>query len=117
LTRGGLASALVEIAEACGLTFTLREDAIPVVDSVRAICEILGLDPLHVANEGRFIAFVPATHVEQALAILHRDPLGADARQIGAVDAAQPGRVILRTRFGAQRIVDMLSGEQLPRIC
>jgi hydrogenase expression/formation protein HypE len=117
LTRGGLASAVVEIAEACGLSFTLHEDRIPVEGSVRAICEILGFDPLHIANEGRFIAFVPATHVERVLAILHGDPLGFDARQIGTVDAGTPGRVILRTAFGAHRIVDMLSGEQLPRIC
>ena len=117
LTRGGLASAVVEIAEACGLSFTLHEDRIPVEGSVRAICEILGFDPLHIANEGRFIAFVPAMHVERSLAILHRDPLGFDARQIGTVDAGTPGQVILRTAFGVHRILDMLSGEQLPRIC
>ena len=122
LTRGGLASALVEIAEVCGLGFTIHEDRIPVGSTVRAICEILGLDPLHVANEGRFIAFVPSTHMEQALEVLHRDPLGSGASQIGAVDAGTVGadtvgQVILRTAFGAHRILDMLSGEQLPRIC
>jgi hydrogenase expression/formation protein HypE len=117
LTRGGLASALVEIAEVCGLGFTIHEDRIPVEGTVRAICEILGLDPVHVANEGRFIAFVPTTHLERALEVLHHDPLGMGARQIGTVDARKPGQVVLRTAFGAHRILDMLSGEQLPRIC
>jgi hydrogenase expression/formation protein HypE len=117
LTRGGLASALVEIADARGLGFTIDENRIPVESTVRAICEILGLDPLHVANEGRFIAFVPTTHLERALEVLHDDPLGVAARQIGTVDGVKPGQVILRTALGAHRILDMLSGEQLPRIC
>jgi hydrogenase expression/formation protein HypE len=117
LTRGGLASALVEIAEASALAIQIQEDRIPLHDMVRAVCEILGLDALHVANEGRFIAFVPAGDAERALEVLHGDPLGADARQIGIVAEGRPGMVILRNAFGTNRILDMLSGEQLPRIC
>ncbi len=117
LTRGGLASALVEIAEASSCAFQIREHEIPVHDTVRAVCEILGLDALHVANEGRFVAFVPASHAELALDVLRRDPLGVGARQIGTVDEGAPGMVILRSSFGTNRILDMLSGEQLPRIC
>jgi hydrogenase expression/formation protein HypE len=117
LTRGGLASALVEIAEASGLAIQVQEDKIAVHDTVRAVCEILGLDALHVANEGRFVAFVPASHAQSALDILAGDPLSAGARQIGIVAEGEPGRVTLRSSFGTNRILDMLSGEQLPRIC
>jgi hydrogenase expression/formation protein HypE len=117
LTRGGLASALVEIAEASGLACRIHEDKIPVHDTVRAVCEILGLDPLHVANEGRFVAFVAPAHAEHALDLLRRDPLGAGAQRIGTVEEEAPGRVTLRSSFGTNRILDMLSGEQLPRIC
>jgi hydrogenase expression/formation protein HypE len=117
LTRGGLASTLVEIAEASGLALHIHEDAIPVHDTVRAVCEILGLDALHVANEGRFVAFVPCSHAERVLDLLHRDSLGVDARQIGTVQEGPPGLVTLRNAFGGNRLVDMLSGEQLPRIC
>jgi hydrogenase expression/formation protein HypE len=117
LTRGGLASALVEIAEASGLAFQIQEDKIPVHDAVRAVCEILGFDALHVANEGRFIAFVPAADAEQALDGLRCDPLAAHARQIGVVQEDTGRRVMMRNAFGANRILDMLNGEQLPRIC
>jgi hydrogenase expression/formation protein HypE len=117
LTRGGLASALVEIAEASGLELEVDENKIAVVEPVRAICEILGLDVLHVANEGRFIALVPSEHAETALEVLRGDALGADARQIGRVAEAASRRVILRSPLGTRRILDMLSGEQLPRIC
>jgi hydrogenase expression/formation protein HypE len=117
LTRGGLASALVEIAEDARLSLCVQEDKIPVSAPVRGICEILGLDPLHVANEGRFVAFVPAADAERAVEVLHGDPLGAGACVIGAVDERPAGRVVLRTAFGVNRILDMLSGEQLPRIC
>jgi hydrogenase expression/formation protein HypE len=117
LTRGGLASALVEIAEASGLAFEIHEDAIRVHDSVRSVCEILGLDALHVANEGRFVAFAPPGHADRALELLHEDPLAAEARQIGIVEEGAPGAVTLRNAFGTRRILDMLSGEQLPRIC
>ena len=117
LTRGGLASALVEIAEASGLELEVDENKIAVAEPVRAICEILGLDVLHVANEGRFIALVPSDHAEKALEALRGDPLGADARQIGRVAEPASRRVILRSALGTRRILDMLSGEQLPRIC
>lgn len=117
LTRGGLASALVELAEASGFEFQVDVNAIPVDETVRAICEILGLDVLHVANEGRFIAFVQATEAERALEVLHGGPCGAGARQIGVVEKAARGRVILRSALGTRRVLDMLSGEQLPRIC
>jgi hydrogenase expression/formation protein HypE len=117
LTRGGLASALVEIAESAGVMIRIREDDIPVRGDVRAACELLGFDPLYVANEGRFIAFVPEEEAERALEILRACPLTADARRIGQVEADEPGLVSLRSRVGANRVVDMLSGEQLPRIC
>jgi len=117
LTRGGLASALNEIAEAAGITITMDESRIPVREDVQGACEILGLDPLYVANEGRFIAFVPEAEGERALAILRSDPLGAEACIIGRVEAKQSALVTMRNRIGTRRIIDMLSGEQLPRIC
>ena len=119
LTRGGLASALVEIAQAARVLIELNERAIPVRPDVKGACEILGLDPLYVANEGRFVAFVAEGDAERALQILREDPLGENAQLIGHVhpsDDAQ-GLVTLRTEIGATRVVDMLSGEQLPRIC
>jgi hydrogenase expression/formation protein HypE len=117
LTRGGLASALVEIAEASKLELQVDENAIPVHDAVRAVCEILGLDVLHVANEGRFIAFVPARQAESALSVLRSDSLGVGARRIGVVACGASGRVTLRSPLGTRCILDMLSGEQMPRIC
>lgn len=112
LTRGGLASALVEIAQAAHVHIHIDENAVPVNDDVRGACEILGLDPLYVANEGRFIAFVPAHELEETLLIL-----GDHARQIGVVNANDDDLVTLKSAIGATRILDMLSGEQLPRIC
>ncbi len=117
LTRGGLATALVEIAETADVHIHLAEDAIPVREEVRGACEILGLDPLYVANEGRFVAFVPADQAEDALAVLRRQPLGAAAGRIGEVTADPKGLVTLKSTLGTTRILDMLSGEQLPRIC
>ena len=117
LTRGGLATALAEIAGAARLRVRVEEDLIPVPDEVRGACEILGLDPMFVANEGRFISFVPEAEAERALAALHADPVSAQARVIGSVEADSAGRAVLRSRIGASRIIDMLSGEQLPRIC
>ena len=117
LTRGGLASALVEIAEASRLAIAIEETAVPVREDVRGACEILGFDPLYVANEGRFVAFVAASDAERALAQLRRDPRCAEARVIGSVRDAPAGLVTIKSRIGATRIVDMLSGEQLPRIC
>jgi hydrogenase expression/formation protein HypE len=117
LTRGGLASAVVEIASAAGLHLHLEETAIPVREDVRAACEILGFDPLYVANEGRFVAFVPAAQADRALAILAGHDVSRGAVRIGSVAETPAGIVTLRSRIGATRVVDMLSGEQLPRIC
>jgi hydrogenase expression/formation protein HypE len=117
LTRGGLASALVEIAGTARLQIRVDEDRIPVPDEVRGACEILGLDPMFVANEGRFICFVPAESARRALEALRGDPVAAGAIEIGVVEADARGRAILRSRIGRARIIDMLSGEQLPRIC
>jgi len=117
LTRGGLASALVEIAEASRLHLEIHESAIPVLEDVQGACEILGFDPLYVANEGRFVAFVPAREAEQALKQMRAHPLGQQANVIGTVSADNPGLVTMKSRIGATRIVDTLSGEQLPRIC
>jgi hydrogenase expression/formation protein HypE len=117
LTRGGLASALNEIAETRGVTILIREKEIPIVPGVKAACEILGLDPLYVANEGRFVAFVPKEEAPRAVEILRKDPVSADARIIGEVSAESRGAVEMLTRIGTRRRVDLLSGEQLPRIC
>ncbi len=117
LTRGGLASALVEIAEAAHLHIEIEEAAIPLLEDVKGACEILGFDPLYVANEGRFISFAPANQAEHALQLLRSHPLGAQACIIGTVMHDNPGLVTMRSRIGATRVVDTLSGEQLPRIC
>jgi hydrogenase expression/formation protein HypE len=117
LTRGGLASALNEIAEAANLTLLVEEQLIPVRQDVRGACEILGLDPLHVACEGRFAAFVPERDAERALAILRKHPVSAGACRIGNVTGQRSPKVLLKSTLGVQRILDMLSGEQLPRIC
>lgn len=117
LTRGGLASALVEIAETVHLHLSVDEVAIPLQDDVRGACELLGLDPLYVANEGRFIAFVPEQQAAQALAILQQSPDGKAAHLIGHVEPEPEGLVTLRSQIGGQRLLDMLSGRQLPRIC
>jgi hydrogenase expression/formation protein HypE len=112
LTRGGLASGLCEIANTAHVHIHIEEDAVPVNEDVRGACEILGLDPMYVANEGRFIAFVPAKDAEQTLTIL-----GSEGRCIGTVSAGADRLVTLTSAIGATRILDMLSGEQLPRIC
>ncbi len=117
LTRGGLGSALIEIAEAAKLHVHIDERAVPVREDVRGACEILGLDPLFVANEGRFAAFVAPEDADRALEILRAHPLGEDAVRIGEVRDDRAGLVTLRSAIGADRVVDMLSGEQLPRIC
>ena len=117
LTRGGLASALVEIAEAAGLSIEIDERKIPVSPEVRGACEILGFDPLYVANEGRFIAFLPERDAERARAVLRACPLAAEAVVIGEVSRKRPGTVTAKTALGTTRFVDMFSGEQLPRIC
>jgi hydrogenase expression/formation protein HypE len=116
-TRGGVASATNEIAAAAQVGLRLDERAIPLAEQVRGACEILGLDPLYVANEGKCLAIVAPEAAEQALALLRAHPLGREAAVIGKVVADHPGRVMMRSRVGGTRIVDMLSGEQLPRIC
>ncbi|HVS52590.1 MAG TPA: hydrogenase expression/formation protein HypE [Opitutaceae bacterium] len=117
LTRGGLATSLVEIAETAKLAIAIDEERVPVTEPVRGACEILGLEPLYVANEGRFVCFVPAAQADRALEILARTAPGGPPALIGHVKAAPAGRVTLRSVIGAERIVDRLSGEQLPRIC
>ena len=117
LTRGGLASALIEIAEAAKVHIHIREVAVPVGEEVRGACEILGFDPLYVANEGRLVCFVPAADGERALRIMQAHPLGKDAAIIGGALQNAARLVTLESQIGATRIVDMLSGEQLPRIC
>jgi hydrogenase expression/formation protein HypE len=117
LTRGGLATAVVEIARASGLHVQIEEAAIPAREDVRAACELLGFDPLYVANEGRFVAFVAPRDVDRALRLLEQHEVSRGATIIGAVSDRAEGFVTLRSRIGATRVVEMLSGEQLPRIC
>ena len=116
-TRGGLASTLNEIATQSHVGIVVQEDAIPVHPGVRGACEVLGLDPLHVANEGKLVAFVPIEHAGKMVDAMRRHPFGAEAAIIGTVADREPGMVIMRTVFGTTRIVDMLPGDQLPRIC
>jgi hydrogenase expression/formation protein HypE len=116
-TRGGVASAVNEIADTAGVGIELDEAAIPVEDAVRGACEILGLDPLYVANEGKLLAFVPEARADRALEVLRSHPLGRQAARIGTVTDTHPGKVFQRSRIGGMRVVEMLSGEQLPRIC
>jgi hydrogenase expression/formation protein HypE len=116
-TRGGVASALNEIAGKSRTGMVIRESAIPVRPEVQGACEILGLDPLYVANEGKLLAIVPSSDAKQVLAAMQTHPLGAEAVAIGNVISDNPGLVMMETRIGGTRVVDMLSGEQLPRIC
>ena len=116
-TRGGLASALNEIAAASRVGIELREETIPIPGPVRAACEMLGLDPLHVANEGKLVAIVPAPAAAAVVAAMRAVDAGAGAVEIGRVVADHAGTVTMKTIVGSQRIVDMLVGEQLPRIC
>jgi hydrogenase expression/formation protein HypE len=117
LTRGGLASALNEIAEDAKLRIMIDEKSVPVREDVHAACELLGLDPLQVACEGRFAAFVPARDADRALGLMRQDECGAGAGWIGEVEEGHPPLVVLKSAIGASRILDMPSGEQLPRIC
>jgi hydrogenase expression/formation protein HypE len=116
-TRGGLSSALNEIAGQSRVGITIDERTIPVREEVKGACELLGLDPLYVANEGKLIAIVAPEGAEEILAAMRAHPLGREAQIIGAVTNASPGMVTMRTTLGTTRIVDMLSGDQLPRIC
>lgn len=116
-TRGGVATTLNELARDCGLGIVLDEDAIPVREAVRGACELLGLDPLHIANEGQFLAVVSAGAADEALEALRRTPGGEESRIIGEVQEQPAGAVLVATRYGGTRIVDMLVGDPLPRIC
>jgi len=116
-TRGGLAAALNELASASGVGIELDEAAIPVRPAVRAACEMLGFDPLDVANEGKLVAFVPPEEAEAALEALRAHPLGREASRIGFLTAEHPGLVLARTPIGGRRVVNMPPGELLPRIC
>jgi hydrogenase expression/formation protein HypE len=122
LTRGGLATALIEIAETSGLNINIEENSIPILEEVSGACEILGLDPLYVANEGRFIAIVPPEAAEKTLALVQASFPEQQSRIIGEVlnevgRNKTSGLVAMKTKIGSKRLIDMLSGEQLPRIC
>ncbi len=116
-TRGGIATVLNEFAQASDCSIVIDESKLPIRDEVRGICEILGLDPLYLANEGKLISIVPAEHADDILKTMQTHPTGKDSVVIGEVLAQPAGRVVMTTRFGGDRIVDMLVGEQLPRIC
>ena len=116
-TRGGVASVLNEIAESAGVGISIIEDRIPISEEVIGACEILGFDPLYVANEGKLLAFTTPSDTEKILRAMHAHPCGKKAAIIGEVVAEHPSTVIMKTRIGGSRVVDMLSGEQLPRIC
>ncbi len=116
-TRGGLATTLNEIARQSQVSIVLHENKLPVRPAVRAACEMLGFDPLHIANEGKLVAIVAAEDAETVLATMRQTRYGEEAVIVGEVKADAPGRVLLKTSFGSTRIVDMLMGEMLPRIC
>jgi len=116
-TRGGVNATLHEMAAAARVGIEIAEDAIPVRDAVRGACEILGLDPLSVANEGKLVALVPESHAETALSALRAHPLGKGAVRLGATTTEHPGRVLVRTVFGSRRVLEQPYGELLPRIC
>src|SRR6516165_12617299 len=116
-TRGGVATILNEIAEASQVGILIHEERTPLRDEVRGFCEILGLDPLYLANEGKIVCVVPADVQTTALAALRSHPLGRQSALVGVVQNGPKGRVIMQTTFGGRRIVDMLVGQQLPRIC
>ena len=116
-TRGGVATSLNELARDCGLGIVLMEEMIPVRDAVRGACELLGLDPLHIANEGQFLAVIAPEYAAAALNALNSAPGGQDTKMIGEVREQPSGAVLVTTRYGGSRIVDMLVGDPLPRIC
>jgi hydrogenase expression/formation protein HypE len=116
-TRGGVASTLNEIAKASQVGIVYHENKLPVPAPVAAACEMLGMDPIYVANEGKLLAIVAREGAEAVLAAMHSHPLGAKAAIIGEVTAGHKGMVVARTALGGTRIVDLLVGEQLPRIC
>ena len=116
-TRGGIATVLNEFAEASRCSIQIDEGSLPIRDAVRGMCEILGLDPLYLANEGKVIAVVPQDAAEQVLEAMRAIPEGRDSCMIGEVVEQPAGRLVMKTRFGGDRLLDMLVGEQLPRIC
>jgi len=117
LTRGGLATALIEISDAANKHIRLQEADIVIPKTVRSVCELLGLDPYYVANEGRFITILPAHQAEQALAIMQAHPIGKNAVLIGQIEEAEHGMLSIKNKIGTTRILQLLSGTQLPRIC
>lgn len=116
-TRGGLGGILAEMAEQSGLVFVLEEPRIPIGEDVRAICEILGLDPLYLANEGKMVLFCPAAEAESILAVMKNHPYGREGAVIGRVKEGKRGRLILQTAIGGSREIDLPTGELVPRIC
>lgn len=116
-TRGGMATVLCELAERRSFGIEVEEDRIPVTPAVADACELLGMDPLYIANEGKAVFVVPARKKEMVLGIMKRDPLGINAAVVGCITEAHPGRVIMKTSFGGSRWIDYLTGDQLPRIC
>ena len=116
-TRGGVATTLNEFIEGTDLGIELEEKAVPVRPAVHSACELLGLDPLYCANEGKLLAVVPAERAEEALRVLRRFPEGENAARIGSVTAAYPGKLVIRTPLGGRRVLQKLTGAQLPRIC
>ncbi len=116
-TRGGIAGLLNEFAQASARAMRIEETALPVREAVRGLCEILGFDPLYLANEGRLVAIVPASQTDSLLAVMRAHPAGRQATCIGEVRDQPVASVILGTAFGGERVIDPLPGEQLPRIC
>ena len=116
-TRGGVGTTLNEIASSSGVGIVIYEDRIPINSQVEALCELMGLDPLYIANEGKLVAIVGKDHGKEVLSAMKGDSLGKDAAIIGDVVAENPGSVLMKTKIGGTRIVDMLTGEPLPRIC
>jgi len=116
-TRGGLGAILTEIARGSGVLISIAERDIPVRENVRGLCEIIGLDPLFLANEGKLVVFCPVTEADQVLATMRKHELGSGAAVIGRVEETAPGRVVLKTAVGGERVIDLPTGELVPRIC
>ncbi|HUW22446.1 MAG TPA: hydrogenase expression/formation protein HypE, partial [bacterium] len=116
-TRGGLATSLNEIAEQSGVGIEIEEEKIPLKEEVKGVCEMLGFDPLYIANEGKLVAFVPERDCAKVLNVMRKNRYGKDAQIIGTVVSRHKGRVLVKTSVGGERVLDMLTGEQLPRIC
>ena len=116
-TRGGLATSLNEIAEQSGVGIEIEQEKIPVKEEVKGVCEMLGFDPLYIANEGKLVAFVPERDCRKILNVMRKNRYGRDAQIIGTVVSRHKRRVVVKTSVGGERVLDMLTGEQLPRIC